>query len=605
MKKIQAHFAKTRSMVSMKRYKRPMLFVILMMLVLNIVILFIAAFITNIIDDSYDGVIDAFANGSLKWMLTPNAILSITETNTLIVAVSVLIIGMILFTGTIIALTTNLIKDYFQSRRSGSGKIYLSGHVVILNWNNKVPELVADLMHIEGDNITVAVLADIDKAYAEKQILNAINKNEHAKQLIQNLNVLVKQGDPLIQSDLDDISISEAISIIIMNRGLYEDVTTGLTKSDLNIIKVILNIGRIQFKLNPPVVAEIKRIETKEKIATMKKVVASLHEMPIIPICFDRRLGQIISQTIIHNLMEDVYLSMFSFEGSEVYFLENTTFEYCLKYHTDAIPLARKGSGVFVLALNDKKMTKKSTSEVASRILNTKVYKEATSMNVFILGKNNKLEFILSSFSEYEKLYGTDFKATWIESSSIHELVKELNGKDEEVTIVLLSEEGKDPDALDANVIDQLIYLEGHLKRKNVDIIVELLDPKNDVIIKDFNINNTIISDKIISLLLSKMALFQNTESFYENLLTLEINEDEEDDQEVFIREAKELYDEPFPLVFDTKKSFVISHYESYKQRMIPFGIFHDGRLEMISENLHDIVEFTVEETDLIVLMKL
>ena len=168
-KKIKARLLKARSLVSIKTYKRPMLFVIMLMVMINIIILSVAAVIALIIDDSFNGFIDAFANGSLKWMLTPNAILEIENPNTLFLAAVVLVVGMVLFTGTIIALTTNLIKEYFQKKKSGSGKIYLSNHIVILNWNNKVPELVADLLNIEGTDITLMILADIDKFYAEKQ----------------------------------------------------------------------------------------------------------------------------------------------------------------------------------------------------------------------------------------------------------------------------------------------------------------------------------------------------------------------------------------------------------------------------------------------------
>jgi hypothetical protein len=582
-----------------------MIFVIALMLLFNLFILVIAAAIVLQFDASFDGFWDAFANGSLKWMLTPNAILEITQTNTLVVAVTVLIIGMILFSGTIIALTTNLIKDYFQARRSGSGRIYLSNHIVVLNWNNKVPELVADLMHIEDVDVTIAILADVDKQLAEKQIINAINKTEDHKQLIQNLNVLVKTGDPLINSDLEDISITEAISVIIMNKESNEELVNGLNKSDLNIIKTILNVGRMNLLHNPSIVAEIKRIETKQKIITMSRVVKSLEGLRIMPICFDRRLGQIISQTIIHNAMEDVYLSLFSFAGSEVYYLPRTSFEDALYYHTDCVPLAHKKDGVFVLSKDDKTMYKKSNHKASFKTLKTKLYSEATSMEVYILGRNNKLDFILDSFSEYEKLYATEFTATWVQDEDIEDLVEELNKQDNEVTIVLLSEELEDLEGLDANVIDQLIYLEGHLKRDNINIIVELLDPKNDTIIKDFDINNTIISNKIVSLLLSKLALFPDTESFYENLLTLEINEEEEDDQEVFIRTAEELLNEPFPMSFESKKEFINSLYHSFDKRLIPFAYFHQDELVVLSDKLHETQECIIHKDDAIVLMKL
>ena len=605
IKKIKARLIKARSLVSIKTYKQPTLFVILLMIFINIIILCIAAFIALLIDDSFTGFIDAFANGSLKWLLTPNAILEIDNPNTLFLAVIVLIVGMVLLTGTIIALTTNLIKEYFQKKKSGSGKIYLSNHIVVLNWNNKVPELVADLLNVEEENVTLVILADIDKFYAEKQILNAINRLNNKDKELSNLSVLVKTGDPLIASDLSDISIEEAITIIIMNKGTYENVTKDMSKSDLNVIKTILSIGRIKFKHTPPIVAEIKRIETKEKIETMGKIVQTLKPHTLLPICFDRRLGQIIAQTIINSKMEDVYLSLFSFEGSEVYCLKDTSFDDCLNHQTDCVPLARKGKNLFVLALNDKVINKRTNEKIEIKSFKTKQYEEATNLEVYIVGKNNKLDFILSAFAEYKKIYHTDFKSKWISEDDLEGFVDEVNKSTNLITIVLLSDEYQDRDSLDANVINNLIYLEGKIKRKDINIIVELLDPKNDNIIKDFNINNTIISNKIISLLLSKLALIEDTGSFYENLLTLAINEEEEDDQEVIIRPAVEMFNEEFPIVFSNKKTFITSVYEMFGKKIIPFGYFRNEELSILSEDLYEKEMFRIEETDLIVLMKL
>lgn len=604
IKKLKARLFKARSIVSIKTYKRPMLFVIMLMLLINIVILCVAAIIALVIDDTFTGFIDAFANGSLKWLLTPNAILEIENPNTLFLAAVVLVVGMVLFTGTIIALTTNLIKDYFQKKKSGSGKVFLNNHIAILNWNNKVPELVADLLNVEDENVTLMILADIDKDYAEKQIFNAVNKLDKSSKELSNLNVLVKNGDPLAISDLYDISIEEAITIIIMNKGTYETVTKDMSKSDLNVIKTILNIGRISFSNNPPIVAEIKRIETKEKIETMANVVESLKSHTILPICFDRRLGQIIAQTIINNLMEDVYLSLFSFEGSEVYCLKNTTFDACLEKHSDAVPLARNGNDLFVLSLDDKSKHITSDNNIETKKLKTLQIKETSNIEVYLIGKNNKLEFIQSAFNEYKNLYHSDFKARWIPDDEIGLFIDEINQSIKPITIVLLSDEDQSDDSLDANVINNLINLEGKIKRKDVNIIVELLDPKNDSIIKDFNINNTIISNKIISLLLSKLALIENTGSFYENLLTFNIDESE-DDHEVTIKKSIEMFDESFPIEFINKKSFIKSTYQSFNNKFIPFGYFRDSILHILSEDLHKKEAFTILNSDLIVLMKL
>ena len=538
-------------------------------------------------------------------MLTPNAILQITNPDLLILAVAVLIIGMILFTGTIIALTTNAIKDYFQKKKSGSGKIYLDNHIIILNWNNKVPELVADLLHVENMEIKVVILADINKDFAEKQILNAINKAKKNNRELSNINVLVKSGNPLLYSDLDDISIEKAKAILIMNKDTYDEAVKNLSKSDLNVIKTILSLGRIEFIYGPPIVAEIKRIETKEKILTMSNVVKTLHEHKIMPICFDRRLGHIIAQTILDPKMEDVYLSLFSFDDSEVYMVKNMDFEEAVLHASHSIPVTKIGSDIYTLSLNED--TAKLISDITPEIKELKCISkiEAKNIDIFIVGTNNKLNFIRDSFIEYETLYQNKFQVEIVNNEDIDVIVKACQESDNPITIVLLSDESQDVDSLDANVIENLIYLQGNIKNKAVNIIVELLDPNNDHIIKDFDIDNTIISNKIISLLLSKLALYQETSSFYENLLTIKSDITNKDDQNIFIIKAKNFLQEKYPIEFPTLKSFIISVYTSSEKVYIPIGTIRNGKLSIFEGNLNRDETLSIKEDDELVLFKI
>jgi len=75
-----------------------------------------------------------------------------------------------------------------------------------------------------------------------------------------------------------------------------------------------------------------------------------------------------------------------------------------------------------------------------------------------------------------------------MDENELETFVNEVNSKNTKTTILLLSDEVQDEDSLDANVINNLIYLEGHLTNPNVHIIVELLNPKNDPIVKGFSI---------------------------------------------------------------------------------------------------------------------
>ncbi len=604
MRKLKERFARAKSLISIKTYKRPLVYIILLMIFINLVILSIAAIIALFIDDQFSNFIDAFANGSLKWMLAPNAILSIQNPDMLVLAVIVLVTGIILFSGTIIALTTNAIKDYIQKKNSGSGKIHLDNHIAILNWNNKVPELVSDLSYIDDQEVIVMILADIDKTYAEKQIINAIQKTQ-ASQTIAKMNVLVKHEDPLLRSDLLDISIEKARAILIMNPDKHQTVYKNMSKSDLAVIKVILGLGPIEFDYNPPIVVEIKHIDSKEKISTLSRVVDKLHEHMIMPICFDMNLGQIIAQTLIENQIEDVYLALFSFQGSEVYALEDVSFDECLSSYSHAIPLSTHNNLLYVLALNDEIKNRQSEIVYEDIKLKSKKWKEASDIEIFIIGKNNKLQFILESLKQYENIHQSKFQASWIDDEHIADLVDKLNTSHKETSILLLSDEFQEEDALDANVIDNLIYLEGHLTNHNVHIIVELLNPKNDPIVKDFNINNTIISNKIISLLLSKLALYKNTAPFYEDLLTIEPNDDQVDQLAISIFEAKKCLNESFPIVFDSKKQLISSIYKVFEKKYMILGYFRNEKLIIFENDLNAPEKLEIQENDRIILIRL
>lgn len=602
---IKRQLRKTRSIISVSTYKRPRIFIILMMIFINVVILLIAALVALWIDDSFTSYLDALANGSIKWLLSPNAILTITKPNTLFLAVIVLIVGLVLFSGTIIALTTNAIKDYFQKKETNSGKIYLENHIVILNWNNKVPELVSDLLYLEDEHLTVIIISELDKSWIERHLLNVLRKSHASLENLNRVSLLVKQGSPLLKNDLDDVSIDQAKSIIIMNKDIIQHGEQALHESDLNVIKIVLGLGDFRLHKKPTIVVEVKQYPTKEKLLDMSKIVGSLQQENIIPVCFDRRLGQIIAQTIIDGHITDVYLSLFSFQGSEVYFLDNKTFDDVLTEHSHAIPLSQSSHGVYVLSDNDHIKHAMSKNAYLGRQIKVFPLTEKTLQDIVIVGSNNKLAFIMESFKSYESMHHSTFSMHEVSNHDILSMMPSLEQSTNPTTLLLLSDETVQNDGLDANVISTLIDLKRHLIRKDIHMIVELLDPKNDRLIQDFNIDKTIISNKIISLLLSKLALHPETATFYDQLLTIAPNTLGKDDDAIMIRKADLCFDTAFPLTFQNIKELVHTSYLSYNKEAILFGIFRNDQLNLFGGNLHETKPFELKSDDLCIWMKL
>ncbi|MDY0075269.1 MAG: hypothetical protein WC992_05605 [Acholeplasmataceae bacterium] len=595
MRSLKKVIQRTKSYINIKTYKRPLVYVIILMVLLNLLILVIAAFIALTIDDSFDHFFDAFFNGSLKWMLTPNAILTITNPKLLALSVAILIIGLILFSGTIIALTTNAIKDYFQSKKDNAGKIDLDEHIVIINWNSKVPELVADLLYLDMKSLTIMIVSMLDKSQAENLILNALKKEQYAKKLA-NLNVLVKQADPLIISHLTNISIQKAKAVIIMNKD---------TRSDLHVIKNVLSLGPLHFIYQPPIVVEIKDHDSEQKLSTLSHVVKDLSEHRILPVCFDQRLGQIIAQTIIEERLESIYLSLFSFEGSEVYKVENQTFDDVMDYYSHAIPVMPFKQDVFAISLSKESLNlKQNKKQVILKDLHLNQITPSHDLDIYIIGKNHKLNFIQDAFKHYQMKNDSNFQLTCVDHQEIDRVIHTLNNTQRQAKLLLLSDETKEFNELDADIIESLIYLESHLTNQHVSIIVEILNPKHGEIISGFRIKHTIISNKIISLLLSKLALEVDTSHFYHELLTIDQNEEGVDLQEISIVQAKDLLKDVLPLTFDSVKSWIKSIYISSLKTLVPIGYYRDQQLYIHEGNLttHSI---EILDTDDIILMRI
>ncbi len=585
---------RTKNYLFIKTYKRPLAYIIVLMVLLNIVILAIAAVIALGIDDTYSNFFDAFFNGSLKWMLSPNAILTITNPRLLALAVVILIIGLILFSGTIIALTTNAIKDYFQTKKENAGKIDLDDHIVILNWNSKVPELVADLIYFDTKVLTIMIVALVDKAQAEALILNALKKEKKRNELV-NLNVLVKQADPLLIANLRDISIHNAKAIIVMNQE---------ANNDLHVIKNLLTLSQIEFKTHPHIVVEIASKQTDEKISTLTKAVKDLHEHTILAVCFDQRLGQIIAQTMVEERLETLYLSLFSFQGSEVYRVPNTSFLQVLETHSHAIPVMSYQNDTFVMSLTRESAKLQSTKKGPHPTLFPfEVPRPQYEYDIVIIGQNNKLHYIEESFQQLEANSTSHFQILAYPHQQIEQVAQMLNDSMKPTKLLLLSDEEADLQHIDEVIFESLIYLETHLQNPHVSIIVEILNPKHSAMIQGFRIEHTIISNKIISLLLSKLALDVDTEQFYHRLLTIDSNQQHVDYQSVVIHQAREVIQASFPQSFPSIKSFVQSIFESSQKQYVVLGYFRKQKLILFEGDLTTIA-FDLKEDDELILMR-
>ena len=75
-----------------------------------------------------------------------------------IICLSVVLIGMISFTGAVIGYITNYISSFIESANAGSRKLKIYDHSVILNWNTRASEIINDLLYCDTKQKVVVLV---------------------------------------------------------------------------------------------------------------------------------------------------------------------------------------------------------------------------------------------------------------------------------------------------------------------------------------------------------------------------------------------------------------------------------------------------------------
>lgn len=123
-----------------------------------------------------------------------------------------------------------------------------------------------------------------------------------------------------------------------------------------------------------------------------------------------------------------------------------------------------------------------------------------------------------------------------------------LDANPGQVSILILSDDNARPESIDAGALAYLIFVRDILASRTaedsafdpgrIDIIVEILNPKNYDVVHDFSANNVVISNRYISKMMTQISAKEALYEFYCDILTYD-----EEDADVY--ESKELYIKP------------------------------------------------------------
>ncbi|WP_018654504.1 CASTOR/POLLUX-related putative ion channel [Actinomadura flavalba] len=139
-------------------------------------------------------------------------------------------VGGIFIVSALIGVLTTGLEGKITELRKGRSQIVESGHTVILGWSEQVFTVVAELAEAnKGQGRSrIAILADRDKVDMEDALRRRIGDTGRTR-------VVCRRGNPLKIEDLDLVSPSTARSIIVLAPPVQD--------SDNHVIKVLLSLG--------------------------------------------------------------------------------------------------------------------------------------------------------------------------------------------------------------------------------------------------------------------------------------------------------------------------------------------------------------------------
>lgn len=585
--------------LSIQQSQNARLLLLVGIILFNVFLWLISSIVAYLIDpDLYGSVVSSLWGSGITWMLEPGFYDPSLSPPIRIISIIVIITSMITFSGGIIAYVANLFSSIIEQARKGRSALYIYDHILILNWNTKALELIADYRFDE--NVTeIVVLSQIDKDDIEKQIkrkMYEMSDRKHTKKM----KIIVKEGDVYSQQDLDHVCLSAAKTIIILAN--EDDHQTGIPDNpDILSIKSLMLIANTNLRPEQTIIVEIRNESTlpliKDKISRQRSL-----ERQIIPILPDEMLGRLIAQTILYPYLNQVFQELLSFAGMEFYGKVNGSFSDEYTFNPCAIPVFERHGILYMLSESERHLSQRRVEPFPKfdghvQIRHDFSYPETT---IVIFGKNNKLKFILDSLKWFEQDANTTVHITHVPANDPKTIAKYIKDIEKIDTILVLSDDLLDPKDFDSSVLVTLLMIQEIAKNHQAKIVLELLNPRHYDIAKSYNIENTIISNQYVSRIITQLSKNPSLYPLYMELLTYDA---ENASYEIYTFPVDTMIQGEWPISFASASELIHTIYDSSNATFMPIGRISSGVVEIFHGNLDHTGPLTIEQGDQLIVL--
>ena len=486
-------------------------------------------------------------------------------------------VGGIFVVGALVGILTNGIDVKLTDLRKGRSLVVEKEHTVILGWSPQVFSILNELAIANENqrNACIAVLAPKDKVEMEDEVRAKIPNTRKTR-------IVCRTGNPMDLDDLEIINPHRSRSVIILSPD-HED-------PDSTVIKSILALTNNPKRPLTPyhIVAAIHHPENMEGAQLVGGKEAKL-------ILANELIARIIAQTCRQSGLSVVYTELLDFEGDEIYFnreplLNGKTFAEAMFMYEDSTlvglrfaeggvklnppmnTIIRPGDQIIAISEDDDTIGVSMIQDykIDRAAIREKQPNPHHPEHTLILGWNQRGPTIIKELSNYVAP-GSEVKVFANRDASQMEAEcdckgiekQQINFEEGDATnrraldrlgiqsyqhVIILSDVAmNDPQKADAHTLVTLLHLRDLADRYGhpFSIVSEMLDMRNRELAEVTRADDFIVSDRLISLLLSQVSENNELYEVFEDLFNPE-------GSEIYLKHARDYVALNHPVNFYT-----------------------------------------------------
>jgi len=486
-------------------------------------------------------------------------------------------IGGIFVVGTLIGIITNGIDAKLGQLRKGRSFVAETDHTIILGWSSQIFTVISELVEANANRkkACVAVLAEKEKVEMEDEIREKVADLKTTK-------IVCRTGCPIEMADLEIVNHHSARAIVIMPPECEEP--------DSSVIKTMLAlVNNPRRKKTPYHIVGVLHDPENMRVAEM----VGGDEVQLI--LAGDLIARISAQTCRQSGLSIVYTELLDFGGDEIYIspapsLAGGTFGSILSAFEDSSVMGIRfadgrvclnppmdtpfGAGDSVVAISEDDDTVRVSPRPAPapqvELMRDGARIPPGAEKTIILGFNSKVPTIVSELDGYvgagssvqvvaefeveedlEEMTSRDYHHLSVQvvegSTTDRSVLDSLDLEQTHHVIVQSYSDRMDAQSADARTLITLLHLRNIRESRNLrfSIVSEMLDDRNRELAEVTQADDFIVSDKLVSLMLTQIAENRDLKGVFADLFT-------PDGSEVYLKPVENYVSTGVPVSFYT-----------------------------------------------------